>query len=152
MPCPCGLTRRAFAAPDNPIATTHLVEIREDAAVHYHKRLTEIYVVLEGEGHMELDGEAVPVRPMSAVLIHPGCRHRAVGKLRVIVFCAPRFDPEDEWLVEGKNFLSRGKITPFEDMRFRGKIIKTLLRGQVVYDSEAGIQVNPGYGRWLRRD
>ena len=62
------------------------------------------------------------------------------------------FDPEDEWLVEGKNFLSRGKITPFEDMRFKGKIIKTLLRGQVIYDSKAGIQVNPGYGRWLRRN
>ena len=38
-------------------ASVHLVEISEDARTHYHKRLTEIYVVLEGEGFMELDGE-----------------------------------------------------------------------------------------------
>jgi allantoinase len=62
------------------------------------------------------------------------------------------FDPEGEWLVEGKRFLSRGKITPFEGMRFRGRIIKTLLRGQVIYDSVSGVQVKPGYGRWIKRN
>lgn len=95
--CPCGLTRRAFADPDNAVATIHLLDVSRDARTHYHKTLTEIYLVLEGEGHLELDGELVPVRPMTAVLIKPGCRHRAVGNLRIINIPVPAFDPSDEW-------------------------------------------------------
>lgn len=95
--CPCGFTRRAFATPDNPVATLHRVDIQEDARTHYHKRLTEIYYILEGEGFMELDGERVPVRPGMSILIQPGCRHRAVGKMRILNIPVPAFDPEDEW-------------------------------------------------------
>ena len=99
-PCPCGQARRAFATPDNAVATMHLVDISKDARTHYHRRMTEIYLVLEGEGHLELDGERVPVKPMTAVLIKPGCRHRAVGNLRIINVPVPAFDPADEWFDE----------------------------------------------------
>jgi len=95
--CPCGVARRAFAGDDNDVATLHMVEISADSRAHYHKRTTEIYLVLDGEGHIELDGELYPVRPMSAVFIKPGCRHRAVGKLRIINIPVPAFDPADEW-------------------------------------------------------
>jgi len=97
VPCPCGTSRRAFASPDNPVATLHLVNIKADSQVHYHKKMTEIYLVLEGTGHMELDGESIAVKPMSSILIKPGCRHRAVGKLNIINICLPAFDPKDEW-------------------------------------------------------
>ena len=97
VPCPCGSARRAFATPDNTTATMHLVEIHADARAHYHKRMTEIYLVLEGEGHVELDGELIPVKPMSSILIRPGCRHRAIGKLKIINVPIPAFDPADEW-------------------------------------------------------
>ncbi len=96
--CPCGSTRRAFVSPENQVATLHLVDIKADSEVHYHKKLTEIYLILEGEGHMELDGELIPVKPMSAILIKPGCRHRAVGKLKIINMPVPAFDPNDEWM------------------------------------------------------
>jgi quercetin dioxygenase-like cupin family protein len=95
--CPCGMTRRAFASPENPVATLHMVDITTDAQTHYHKKLTEIYLVLEGEGHIELDGERYPVKPMTAILIKPGCRHRAIGKLRIVNMPVPAFDPGDEW-------------------------------------------------------
>ena len=98
VPCPCGQARRAFgSAGEQPVATLHLVDISKDARTHYHKKLTEIYLVLEGEGHLELDGELVPVKPMTAVYIKPGCRHRAVGKLRIVNIPVPAFDPADEW-------------------------------------------------------
>ena len=45
---------------------------------------------------MELDGELSPVKPMSTVLIKPGCRHRAVGKLKIVNIPVPAFDPHDE--------------------------------------------------------
>jgi len=95
--CPCGQTRRAFLDVAGAPATVHLVDIAADARRHYHKRLTEIYLVLDGVGRMELDGEEVPVRPMTAVLIRPLCRHRAVGRLRILNIVVPGFDPDDEW-------------------------------------------------------
>ena len=97
--CPCGQSRRAFVSPENTTATLHMVDIAPTSKAHYHKKLTEIYITLEGTGHMELDGEMVPVKPLTAVFIKPGCRHRAVGKLRVVNVPIPAFDPnnKDEW-------------------------------------------------------
>ena len=59
--------------------------------------MAEIYYVLEGEGAIELDGESFPLKPVMAVMIKPGCRHRAVGPLKIINVPVPVFDPEDEW-------------------------------------------------------
>jgi mannose-6-phosphate isomerase-like protein (cupin superfamily) len=96
-PCPCGLTRRAFVGEELTPASVHQVEIREDARTHYHKKMTEIYLVLEGQGEIELDGQFFPVKPMTAIMIKPGCRHRAVGQLKIINIVIPAFDPADEW-------------------------------------------------------
>jgi len=80
------------------VASMHLVEIKRDSKTHYHKRMTEIYYVLEGEGYIELDGERHPLRPGTSVMIKPGCRHRAVGAgLKILNVPVPRFDPDDEW-------------------------------------------------------
>ncbi|MGC8744811.1 MAG: cupin domain-containing protein [Verrucomicrobiia bacterium] len=98
LECPCGESRRAFFNIPEPLASVHLVEIKADAIAHYHKKTTEIYVVLEGEGFIELDGQSVPVKPLSAVYIPPFCRHRAVGKLKILNIPIPPFDPNDEWI------------------------------------------------------
>ena len=95
--CACGFSRRAFVTEDNTIATMHIVDITQDSKTHYHKKLTEIYLILDGEGQMELDGELVAVSPLTAIFIKPGCRHRAVGKMRIVNIPIPAFDPEDEW-------------------------------------------------------
>ena len=94
--CPCGMARRAFGDL-NGVASLHMVDISKDSETHYHKEMHEIYLVLEGEGFIELDGEKIPVKPMTAVFIKPGCRHRAVGKMKIINIPIPAFDPEDEW-------------------------------------------------------
>ncbi|MCZ6675045.1 MAG: cupin domain-containing protein, partial [Verrucomicrobia bacterium] len=77
----------------------HRVDISIDAKTHYHKNLTEFYLILESEAdaYMELDGEKYPVKSMSTIMIKPGCRHRAVGKMKIVNFSVPAFDPEDEW-------------------------------------------------------
>jgi len=95
--CPCGFTRRAFADSTANVASLHLVEIETDSRTHYHKNMTEIYLVLEGEGQMELDGQLIPVKPMTAIYIKPGCRHRASGRLKILNIPVPAFDPNDEW-------------------------------------------------------
>jgi mannose-6-phosphate isomerase-like protein (cupin superfamily) len=99
VPCPCGTARRAFAdVPEFP-ATVHVTAISVDAQLHYHKRLTETYYVLEcGTGaRMQLDSEIVPVKPGTCIMIPPGVRHRAIGEMKVLIIALPKFDPTDEW-------------------------------------------------------
>ena len=49
--CPCGTSKRAFMDEEEGVASLHVTTIKEDSKVHYHKKMTEIYYVLEGEGH-----------------------------------------------------------------------------------------------------
>ncbi|MBL9139702.1 MAG: cupin domain-containing protein [Verrucomicrobiales bacterium] len=98
IPCPCGTARRAFGDQPHSPASLHLVEIKADAERHFHRRTTEIYLVLEGTGFLEIDQDRVPVRPLTAVMIPAGCRHRAVGNLRLVNIVIPRFDASDEFI------------------------------------------------------
>ncbi len=101
VPCPCGTSRRAFVGTIDTPCSIHRVEISRDAKAHYHTRLAEMYYILEGEGHLELNGVLHPVRPGMAVLIRPGTRHRAVVGSRAMTILnvvVPPFDPSDEWL------------------------------------------------------
>lgn len=95
--CPCGEARRAFTGLASAPASVHLTDIHAEARLHYHRRMTEVYVVLAGEGEIELDGKRFPLKPLTAVLIQPGCRHRAIGRLRILNVPIPAFDPADEW-------------------------------------------------------
>jgi mannose-6-phosphate isomerase-like protein (cupin superfamily) len=99
VPCPCGTARRAFAEVAEFPGTIHVTEIAADAQRHHHKRLTETYYILEcgPDAHMELDDDTIPLKPGLCVLIPPGVRHRAVGRMKVLIVVVPKFDPQDEW-------------------------------------------------------
>jgi mannose-6-phosphate isomerase-like protein (cupin superfamily) len=102
VPCPCGIARRALLdVPDFP-ATIHRTEITSDAKLHYHRRLTETYYILQCDAgtQMQLNEELVPVRPGLCIFIPPGVRHRAVGKMTALIIVLPKFDPNDEVIVE----------------------------------------------------
>ncbi len=99
VPCPCGTARRAFAdVPDFP-GTLHVTAISEDARRHYHQSHTETYYILEcgPDASLELDDDRLPLKPGVAVVIPPGVRHRAIGRMQVLIVCLPEFDPADEW-------------------------------------------------------
>ena len=97
--CPCGWARRAFGDVAGAPASVHQVEIDADARTHYHREHTEIYYILDcaTDAALELDGERVPVRPGVSVMIPPGVRHRAIGRMRILNIVVPPFDPADEW-------------------------------------------------------
>jgi len=100
--CPCGIARRALLdVPEFP-GTIHRTEITADAKLHYHQRLTETYYVLRcaADAKMQLDNDLVPIRPGTCILIPPGVRHRAVGRMTVLIVVVPKFDPRDEVVVE----------------------------------------------------
>ncbi len=68
---------------------------------HYHAASEELYVLLDGSGEMEIDGERARVDPGDAVLIPPGARHQitalADGPLRFLCCCAPPYSHDDTY-------------------------------------------------------
>lgn len=99
VPCPCGTARRAFHGVDEFPGTIHVTEISENARKHYHRKLTETYYFLEcgPDAKMELDDEIIDVKQGVSIVIPPGVRHRALGKMKVLIVVLPEFDPTDEW-------------------------------------------------------
>ncbi len=102
VPCPCGTACRAFAEVVDYPATIHRTTITGTAQTHYHHRLTETYYILDCEpgALMELDGEQVPLKVGMCILIPPGVRHRAVGRLTILNIVIPKFDPCDEVIAD----------------------------------------------------
>ncbi|MBT4693664.1 MAG: cupin domain-containing protein [Planctomycetaceae bacterium] len=99
VPCPCGTARRAFADVEDFPGTVHVTEICISAKLHYHKQLTETYYFLEcdADARMQLDDEIIDVKPGMSIMIRPGTRHRALGKMKVLILVLPKFDVADEW-------------------------------------------------------
>jgi mannose-6-phosphate isomerase-like protein (cupin superfamily) len=66
---------------------------------HYHQLSEEFYFLLEGTGHMEIDGETQAVGPGDAILIPAGARHQitAITPLRFLCCCAPPYDHADTY-------------------------------------------------------
>jgi allantoinase len=58
-------------------------------------------------------------------------------------------DPKRYYRISGREFLSKGKQTPFEGYEFRGKVVKTILRGKVIYQENRGILSKAGSGEFL---
>jgi mannose-6-phosphate isomerase-like protein (cupin superfamily) len=69
---------------------------------HYHARTEEIYVLLEGEGELEVDGSREHVRPGDAVLIPAGAWHQIRADdgapLRFLCCCAPPYSDDDTFV------------------------------------------------------
>lgn len=96
----CGWRDRLISVEDaalQPAAWAHAVDI-DGARAHFHKRSTELYYVLSGEGEVVLDGVRQEVRPGSIVHIPPGVIHSANGKMRVLVVGIPDIAEDDYFL------------------------------------------------------
>jgi len=57
-------------------------------------------------------------------------------------------DPSISWTIRGDNMHSSAKWTPFEGMAVQGKVVKTILRGKVIYDGK-DIMAQPGKGKFV---
>jgi mannose-6-phosphate isomerase-like protein (cupin superfamily) len=47
---------------------------------------------------MQLDDQLIPLRQGMCIMIPPGVRHRAIGKMKILNIVIPKFDPADEFL------------------------------------------------------
>ncbi len=98
----CGWRDRLISVEDAPLAPAawvHAVDI-QDAKLHYHKRSTELYYVVEGSGQLWLDGVAHEVRKGSLAHIPPGVLHGARGQMRVLVVGIPDIASDDYFEAE----------------------------------------------------
>ena len=93
----CGWRDRLISHEDAPLfpaAWAHAVDI-DGAKLHYHKRSTELYYVLDGSGSVILDRVELPVAKGSLVHIPPGVVHGARGRMRVLVIGIPDIADDD---------------------------------------------------------
>ncbi|MGB9624639.1 MAG: cupin domain-containing protein [Phycisphaerae bacterium] len=98
----CGWRYRLISRQDadrGVAAWAHVVDV-DGSREHYHKRATEIYYVLDGEGSIRLDGVEHVVRKGSLVHIPPGVTHGAAGRMRVLVVGIPDIRDDDIFFPE----------------------------------------------------
>lgn len=60
-------------------------------------------------------------------------------------------DPESEWTLKEDDLFYRHKESPYVGQRFRGRVERTIVRGETVYQ-DGEIVGRPGHGRLIRRD
>lgn len=61
------------------------------------------------------------------------------------------WDPEPEWTIGRTQHLGIAGFTPYEGWTVRGRPWTTLVRGQIVLNSEGALEQKPGFGRYLPR-
>lgn len=60
-------------------------------------------------------------------------------------------DLEKEWTIDKDKMYTMAKYTPFHGYKLKGKPVKTVVRGKLVYDDKSGIVGEEGYGAFIRR-
>ena len=67
---------------------------------HHHRLSEEIYLLVDGSGRMELDGEERDVTAGDAILIPPGAWHTLVAGadgVRLLCCCVPAYSHDDTY-------------------------------------------------------
>jgi allantoinase len=72
----------------------------------------------------------------------------AVGRDADIVLV----DPDAEWTVRGAELHGKAGWTPFEGRVLRGRVMRTFVRGRLVYDAGTGVLGEPGWGTFVPRE
>ncbi len=95
----CGYRQRLFSKEADTPAFFHVVRIN-GSKTHYHKRATEFYYVLEGNGTMTVDGETFPIEAGTMVKLDPYSVHSSTGDHLVLVVGIPDIAEDDIFFPE----------------------------------------------------
>jgi len=52
-------------------------------------------------------------------------------------------DPEREWIVNSRNFASKGKNTPYDGYKFKGKVMATIANSRIIYIDDSSLSPAP---------
>lgn len=98
-PCPCGTSRRLITRADTPVANLHVTSIR-NAALHFHRKTTEFYYILEGRGRMQVGGDEFDLEPGVTFMVEPEVPHRGEGDFKALIVGVPAIQPDDEFMAD----------------------------------------------------
>ena len=100
----CGLMRKLIDSKDFKDMGFIHVTIREPTKKHYHKKLTEVYYVLNGSIDIEVDRKIEHLSKNQIIMVFPKTNHKAWKTSKedaeILVVCCPPWTEEDEILVE----------------------------------------------------
>jgi len=115
------ILREAIKLKDVSIAHVRM-NPNDISLLHSHKKLTEIYYILNGEGTMYYGNKAISAGKNYSLIIPPDIPHKLRnlngGFLEHLVFSVPPFDNEDIRLLDEKS-----DVTPIENLKKDSKPI-----------------------------
>jgi allantoinase len=85
-----------------------------------------------------------------AMTVNPARRYGLAGKGQLAVgYDADivAFDPGRPWLIDESALHSNAGWSPYHGMSLQGRVVTTMLRGTVIFDSE--LRAQPGSGQLL---
>ena len=77
--------------------------------------------------------------------LYPQKGHIGIGADADMVFV----DPNLEWNVDANKMFTKNKWSPFDGWKLKGKVVKTMVRGKIVYQNNDEFPAGPGYGKFL---
>lgn len=60
-------------------------------------------------------------------------------------------DLDREWTIKNEEMVTMAKYGPFDGLKVKGKPVKTIVRGKLVYDDKKGVVGKQGYGQFIKR-
>ncbi len=93
-----GSTIREYLHTDRQSLAEASLEPGMSTQRHFHAEAEEIYLMVEGDGLLEVDGETRAVGPGDAVLIPPGAWHEITAGpdgARFLCCCVPAYSDDD---------------------------------------------------------
>ena len=143
----CGFTKEQkdageediFRAPMGLAGVQTLLPAFYDGAVHTHGMDLSQFV------------RQIATNPAQIFELYPRKGTIAIGSDADVVI----FDPERAWEARGADMAHKQKWTPFEGKTITGRVVRTLRRGETIYDDslsgDARLPGQPGSGRYLAR-
>ncbi|NHJ47293.1 MAG: amidohydrolase family protein [Asgard group archaeon] len=88
--------------------------------------------------------EVISINPAKRFGLHPRKGTIQVGSDADLVI----IDMNKEYMLKNEDMYTKSKITVFDGMKIKGKIEKTIVRGNVVFDN-GSFKVKEGYGKYI---
>jgi mannose-6-phosphate isomerase-like protein (cupin superfamily) len=95
-----GSTIREYFHSDAQSLAEASLQPRAATQRHYHALSEEIYLIVEGGGALEVDGERRDVSVGDAILIPPGAWHEltaGASGVRLLCYCVPPYSDDDTY-------------------------------------------------------
>jgi mannose-6-phosphate isomerase-like protein (cupin superfamily) len=95
-----GSTIREYFHSERQSLAEASLEPRQTTQRHYHERSEEIYLIVEGGGELEVDGDRREVAAGDAVLIPPSAWHELTAGgdgVRLLCCCVPPYSDADTY-------------------------------------------------------